>query len=198
MQSQLLSGGIPFHLFALFDSSRLQEMLNDASLGIGNVDIVEQIQKAQAAKAGKNLKEIMNEDEKILHEIIHSECNRFVDMACQALQLALKRRGGLVAGYSHTGGIEGTQLTRAAFAIMIKFGGLSHAFKELVELIDASEEFMIPKEDGKEKNEALLNIAEEFAFLDQILACWANATKMRRWLMMLKQRISSKFEYSDD
>ena len=81
---------------------------------------------------------------------------------------------------------------------MIKFGGLGHAFRELVELIDASEEFMIPKEDGKEKNEALLNIAEEFAFLDQILACWANATKMRRWLMMLKQRISSKFEYSDD
>ena len=81
---------------------------------------------------------------------------------------------------------------------MIKFGGLSHAFRELVELIDASEEFMIPKKDGKEKNQALLNIAEEFALLDQILACWANATKMRRWLMMLKQRISSKFEYSDD
>ena len=31
-----------------------------------------------------------------------------------------------------------------------------------MELIDASEEFMIPKEEGKDKNDALLNIIEEF------------------------------------
>ena len=31
-----------------------------------------------------------------------------------------------------------------------------------------------------------------------MLTCWANATKMRRWLMILKQTISAKFEYQDD
>ena len=66
-----------------------------------------------------------------------------------------------------------------------------------MELIDASEEFMIPKEEGKDKNDALLNIIEEFDQKEQLLNCWSNATKMRRWLMILKQTISAKLEYVD-
>ena len=83
-------------------------------------------------------------------------------MACEALQLALRKKGGLIAGYCHTGGKEGMLLTRAAFAVMIKSGGLSLAFRELVELIDASEEFMIPKEEGKERNDGLLGVVDEY------------------------------------
>ena len=64
--------------------------------------------------------------------------------------------------------------------------------------MEAAEHFSIPKEDGAEKEKALEQIVTDFSNSDQILNCWINATKMRRWLITKKQNISEKLEFSDD
>ena len=48
----------------------------------------------------ENKEDYLTENEKFLHEIIHIERNEAIDVVCESLQLALKRKGGMVAGYS--------------------------------------------------------------------------------------------------
>ena len=86
--------------------------------------------------------------------------------------MALKKKGGLVASYYQAGKADGLRLTRAAFAVMIKFQGLTETLKEMVEDMEAAEHFSIPKEEGKEKDDAILQIVSEFQKSDRILNCW--------------------------
>lgn len=82
---------------------------------------------------------------------------------------------------------------------MVKFQGLTSSLKDLVEQMDAAQQFEIaPLEEGAEKNEALVNIVTEFEKGEDILTCWTNATRMRRWLMSKKQSIAQKLEYASD
>ena len=53
-------------------------------------------------------------------------------------------------------------LTRAAFAVMIKFQDLTGTYREMVEDMEAAEHFSIPKEEGPEKEQALLQIVSDF------------------------------------
>ena len=68
----------------------------------------------------------------------------------------MKKNGGLVASYCQAGQANGMILTRAAFAVMIKFQDLTETYREMVEDMEAAEHFSIPKEEGPEKEQALL------------------------------------------
>ena len=65
-------------------------------------------------------------------------------------------------------------MTRAAFAVMIKFSGLLGMFQMFVEDIEKLEK---PDDD-----DALVEALEEAVSFKDFLKCWANATKMRQWL----------------
>ena len=58
------------------------------------------------------------------HEIIHADRNPLVDLAIRGLQYAIKKKGGLVSSYCNAGQENGLKLTRAAFAVMLKFSRL--------------------------------------------------------------------------
>ena len=133
-----------------------------------------------------------------LLNVIHEGRAKYHDLVVRGLQLATKKKGGLVASYCQAGQADGMKLTRAAFAVMIKFQGLMDTFQEMVEDMEAAEHFSIPSEEGPAKESALEQIVNEFSKSDQILSCWQNATKMRRWFITKKQSISEKLEYADD
>ena len=56
----------------------------------------------------------------------------------------------------------------------------------------------LAEEVGEERAELMLSTINSFFKGKEILECWSNATKMRRWLMHKKQLISDKFEFQDD
>ena len=67
----------------------------------------------------------MSEDDKFLLDVIHEGRSKYQDFVMRGLQHATKKRGGLVASYYQAGQANGMKLTRAAFAVMIKFQGLT-------------------------------------------------------------------------
>ena len=135
IQSQLLRGGLPLHLFRNFSDQQLDAMLKIAEKGIGMEEIVQNISKAKEQRAANQDTELFNESEKFLQEIIYVKKNKFIDKTCEGLQKLLKQKGGLVASYCEQGQNDGLLLTRAAFAIMIKFSGLHTSFEEMVDQI---------------------------------------------------------------
>ena len=95
-------------------------MQSDASLGVVD-EVLTHINDAMTTLQNGQLKDkFTDEDEKWL-EIIHSGRNPLVDLACDALQAGLKAKGGQIAMISNQGQQDGMMLTRAAFAVMVKF-----------------------------------------------------------------------------
>ena len=135
IQSQLLRGGLPLHLFRNFSDQQLNAMLDVAEKGIGMEEIVRSIRTAKEQRAANQDTELYNQSEQFLHEIIYVKRNKFIDKTCEGLQKLLKQKGGLVASYCEQGQNDGLLLTRAAFAIMIKFSGLHTSFEEMVDQI---------------------------------------------------------------
>lgn len=73
------------------------------------------------------------------------------------------------------GGAKGMQLTRAAFAVMIKFGDLNDDLQNIqndLKTVDAPNDI--------KKTIAFATSA------DQILNCWKSASQMRPWLQERK------------
>ena len=89
-------------------------------------------------------------------------------------------------------------LTRAAFAVMIKFQSLTSTLQDFIQEIQACVDFGLPREAGEERNDGLLNVFDDFFKKDEILTTWSNATKMRRWLIHKKQLVSEKLEFEED
>ena len=135
IQSQLLRGGLPLHLFRNFSDQQLNAMLDVAEKGIGMEEIVRSIRTAKEQRAANQDTELYNQSEQFLNEIINVKRNKFIDKTCEGLQKLLKQKGGLVASYCEQGQNDGLLLTRAAFAIMIKFSGLHTSFEEMVDQI---------------------------------------------------------------
>lgn len=168
----------------------------DACLGEENDAIIDKLDEAKQQIASGNF--YQSEDEKLLHQVIHKEQNPLIEIVCEALQQALKHKGGQIALSANAGQNDGLTLTRAAFAIMIKFRGLLESLKDLIAEAEALQDFNLPSEQGAERNEMLVTLIYDFIKGEEILNCWSNATKMRRWLMQKKQTISTKHEFSDD
>ena len=84
-------------------------------------------------------------------------------------------------------------LTRAAFAVMIKFAGLFEKFDNLVDTLELEQASgNIPTEASPDRNNAIIGVLESASDSDEIAKCWANATQMRRWLTQKKQSLGQK------
>jgi hypothetical protein len=118
MQSQLLSGGLPLQLFPYFFSAeQLANIEKDAAEGVYNADFLIDLRKAMQVRQ----EDLLTDKEKLLHSIIQNGLNEGIDLACETLQAGLKKKGGLVANYCKAGNNDGMILTRAAFAVLVKF-----------------------------------------------------------------------------
>ena len=83
----------------------------------------------------------------------------------------------MLASISETGKEAGMQLTRAAFAVMIKFAGLLEKFDNLVDAIDMDQMTgKIPSEVGPERTKAIITILATVEGNEDVSKCWANAT----------------------
>ena len=103
---------------------------------------------------------VLSAEEKFLRKVIHQGEDESIDIVCESLQLALKQKGGVVAGYAHAGQQDGILLTRAAFAVMIKFQRLSDKLQQMV--LEAEAFFgqgneIQTVEPGAARNKALLD-----------------------------------------
>jgi len=64
-------------------------------------------------------------------------------------------------GTAKLGGAQGESLTRAAFAVMVKFAGLDEAFVDIVSMVEMDDGVMIPDEEGAERDQAIQEIVLE-------------------------------------
>ena len=95
-------------------------MAQDASIGVTNDVLAHVNDSLTAIKEGNFKAKFETEDEKML-ELIHAGKNQLLDLTCAALQATLRKKGGQIASYANLGQEQGMLLTRAAFAVMVKF-----------------------------------------------------------------------------
>ena len=86
------------------------------------------------------------------------------------------------------------QLSRAAFAVMLKYSGVLSTFEEMHLEVDA--EMMIGKEetDKAETDNKISEIISKVGKFDEVFKCWVNAAKMRRWLGHKKQSLGERYK----
>ena len=96
-------------------------------------------------------------------------------MIITMLQQLLERKIPMVV-YARLSGEDGMRLSRAAFAVMIKF---SEFFEEFVHLIDEIDMNMIDLQDDPERDIKLKDVLKSTPHYEQIFKRWENASKMR-------------------
>ena len=89
----------------------------------------------------------------------------------------MKKKGGLLASISETGKEDGMLLTRAAFAVMIKFAGLLGDVDNIIDSLDMEEMTgKIPSENDLDRNTSLIKVIDSVSGSNEVAKCWANAT----------------------
>ena len=134
--------------------------------------------------------EMALEDENILEAIIDEGKNSDVDCIIQVLQKQLQTRIPMVP-FSRTGGANGLSMTRAAYAVMIKFSDLQDEFTQLVDTVGMNSSIM---EEGPEKEKAILEMIKDSPHGDVIISRWESASRIRPWINEKKQQLSHRLE----
>jgi hypothetical protein len=124
IQSNLLSGGIENRFVTLF-SSETQTSLQDL-IKISHDDTLQTLLTNKGER---------NEDDDILLSLIQEGKDERVDRLIKYLQNALETKRPFVP-YARLSGADGMRLSRAAFAVMIKFSEFMHDLIMLVEEFD--------------------------------------------------------------
>ena len=126
-------------------------------------------------------------------QLIHSGRNKEIDSLISTLQVALKKKGGMVAAYCNQGQETGMTLTRSAFAVMVKFSSLTSTIESLIDKLEEGKlTGDIPAEAGPEQDAASIKIFTAVPKGEEVLKFWANATQMRRWLTQKKQSLAQR------
>lgn len=115
------------------------------------------------------------EDDKIVQSIIYKGNNESVDRVITYLQQFLERKIPMVA-YARLSGEDGMRLSRAAFAVMIKF---SEFFDEFHNLVDELEMHWEDLEGDPERETQIKDIIKSTPHYEQIAKRWESASKMR-------------------
>ena len=73
-------------------------------------------------------------------------------------------------------------MSRAAFAVMIKYSGYLKIFEEMHLEVDAEMMIADSEEKPEETDIKIVEVISNVTQFDEVLKCWVNAAKMRRWL----------------
>lgn len=128
------------------------------------------------------------EEDKIVTSIIFKDKNESVDRVITYLQQFLERKVPMVT-HARISGIDGMRLSRAAFAVMIKF---SEFFDEFVSLVDEIEIHWDELEGDSEREIKVKEIIKQAPHYEQIAKRWESASKMRIWISEKKKNLMEK------
>ena len=93
--------------------------------------------------------------------------------------------------YARLGGQTGLRMSRAAFAVMVKFSDLLEDFVALVDFVSMEAGMA---EDGPSKDKELIAAIKKQPQADLIIRRWESAARMRQWINEKKQAQSEKLE----
>lgn len=128
------------------------------------------------------------EDDKIVSSIVHKGHNENVDRLITYLQQFLERKVPMVP-YARLSGEDGMRLSRAAFAVMIKFSEFFEEFKMLVDEVDM---MWADLEGDSERDIKIKEQLKTAPHYDQIAKRWESASKMRQWISEKKKNLIEK------
>lgn len=141
------------------------------------------------ALAGGEKKAEQAEKDVPLYPVIYEGTDEDIDRLIDVLQRSYARRKMALAGL---GGKDGMRLTRAAFAVMLKFSDLTDDFLSASDQV-AMEADMLDSDLGPAQQAAeLLKILREAAGGDDIIAKFESASDMRRWISLRKKDLSEE------
>jgi hypothetical protein len=161
----------------IFSAEMKDELLNYARL-IGDGVTVASLTKDVAAA----------EPQKKLSAIITAGKDEEVDLVIKLLQKIYVKQNMAVASL---GAARGMTLSRAAFAIMIKFSDLTDDFLRMVDDL-AMEAECLGDEPGKEKS--LIESLEKLKGAGVIIKRWQSAARMRAWIGEKKLTLCERYE----
>jgi hypothetical protein len=140
----------------------------------------------------ETLAEILNDEacdytteDQVLEAIINEGKDESVDQAIKYLQLLYEKRKPIPL--ARIGGKAGLQMSRIAFAIMIKFSDLLDIFQMIVNAIQIQIEL------NDDKNE-IMSIIKEQESSGLIIDKWLSAANMRQWINEKKKNVMTKLE----
>ena len=91
--------------------------------------------------------------------------------------------------YARLSGEDGMRLSRAAFAVMIKFSELFDDFGNLVDEVDMH---WADLQNDEDRDVKIRNIVKETMHYELIAKRWESASKMRQWISEKKKNLSEK------
>jgi len=124
----------------------------------------------------------------LIKSILHQGENPIVDKLLGFLQNALERKIPFVP-YARLAGADGLRLTRAAFAVMIKFSEFFDSFQQIVDEVDMQWSTL---EGDPEQEIKVKEIVKSMPHYDMILKRWDSASKMRQWVNEKKNNLAEK------
>lgn len=136
-----------------------------------------------------------DDEDQRLEAIMTPGMDKNVDNLCMLLQYRMERAQPIVT-FARIGGPDGLRVSRATFAVMVKYNEATCNFDNLVDEIE------IMKNDVKDlfgtalatrMQEILIDseMEDELKELDNL---WLNANKMRLWIMEKKKNLVQKLE----
>jgi hypothetical protein len=83
------------------------------------------------------------------------------------------------------------RLSRASFAVMIKF---SEYFEEFIQIVDEIEMHWMDLEGDEERDIKIKDILKQTPHYEQISKRWESASKMRQWISEKKKNLIEKIK----
>ncbi|CDW82480.1 hect e3 ubiquitin [Stylonychia lemnae] len=183
IQSDLLSGGLQakyLNLFSVDTQAQITELIN-----------VIQDKRLKSFNTERSNSSFETEDEKLVSSTIYKGKNDNVDRLIAYLQQLLERKVPMVP-YARLGGEDGMRLTRAAFAVMIKF---SHdGVDKLMELVDEFDLAYSELASDDDKEFKIKDFIKKHKNYEQIQKRWESASKMRQWVNEKKKNLIEKIK----
>jgi len=96
-----------------------------------------------------------------------------------------------MVAYATLSGADGMRLSRAAFAVMIKF---SEFFNEFVDLVEEIDIHWSDLEGDAERELKIKDIMKSAPHYEQIAKRWESASKMRQWISEKKKNLIEKIK----
>jgi hypothetical protein len=184
IQSNLISGGMEErHLSSLSDPTK-EKMLGLAGM-IQDSKLIE-------ALMGSGEETLDALDDEVLSAIIQDGQCEETDYLIGLLQRLLETRVPPIS-FARLGGINGLKISRAAFAVMLKYSDVLEDFVALRDEV-AAQANLESSETDKQKN--LMAFIKTVPHSDVILRRWESASRMRQWINEKKQTLANELESS--
>lgn len=129
-------------------------------------------------------------DDQVLQAIIFKGQDENVDRIVGMLQSFLERKVPMVP-YARLSGEDGLRLSRASFAVMIKF---SEYFEEFVHLVNEIEMNWVDLDGDADREVKIKDMLKAAPHYEQISKRWESASKMRQWISEKKKNLIEKIK----